>query len=107
MWRDAGALDPDHIRNSFIKVASRAGLTGATCPKSWRHSFATLLQDANVDPLIRQITLGHQPAGGKAALGMTSIYSHSRPETQAREIERALRTWPTTLDFVSEQLQGS
>ena len=107
VWRDAGALDPDHIRNSFIKVASRAGLTGVTCPKSWRHSFATLLQDANVDPLIRQITMGHQPAGGKAALGMTSIYSHSRPETQAREIERALRTWPTTLDFVSEQLKGS
>lgn len=107
VWRDAGALDANNVRASFIKVATRAGLIGATCPKSWRHSFATLLQDANVDPLIRQITLGHQPAGGKAALGMTSIYSHSRPETQAREIDRALRTWPTSLDFVSQQLQGS
>ena len=107
VWRDAGALDPNHVRKSFIKVATHTGLNGATCPKSWRHSFATLLQDCNIDPLIRQITLGHQPAGGKAALGMTSIYSHSRPETQAREIDRALRTWPTSLDFVSQQLQGS
>jgi integrase len=106
VWRDAGALNPNHVRDSFIKVAAHAGLNGATCPKSWRHSFATLLQDANVDPLIRQITLGHQPAGGKAALGMTSIYSHSRPETQAREIDRALRTWPKSLDFVSQQRQG-
>ncbi|GDY09136.1 hypothetical protein LBMAG52_26220 [Planctomycetia bacterium] len=96
VWRDAGALDPDHVRKSFIKVAVHAGLFGATCPKSWRHSFATLLQDCNIDPLIRQITLGHQPAGGKAALGMTSIYSHSRPETQVREIDRALRTWPAS-----------
>ena len=107
VWRDAGALDPDLVRKSFIKVAAHAGLSGATCPKSWRHSFATLLQDCNIDPLIRQITLGHQPAGGKAALGMTSVYSHSRPETQAREIDRALRTWPASLDFVSQQLQGS
>ena len=83
-------------------MAVHAGLFGATCPKSWRHSFATLLQDCNIDPLIRQITLGHQPAGGKAALGMTSIYSHSRPETQVREIDRALRTWPASLDFVSQ-----
>ena len=107
VWRDAGALDPNHVRNSFMKVAAHAELLGATCPKSWRHSFATLLQDCNIDPLIRQITLGHQPAGGKAALGMTSIYSHSRPETQAREIDRALRTWSASLDFVSQQLQGS
>ena len=34
------------------------GLEEATCPKSWRHTFATLLQDSNVDPLVRQITLG-------------------------------------------------
>jgi len=48
--------------------------------KSWRHTFATLLQDANVDPLIRQITLGHKPTlqGG---LGMTTHYTHTRPET--------------------------
>ncbi|WLD15143.1 tyrosine-type recombinase/integrase [Planctellipticum variicoloris] len=59
----AGALDPDQIRRSYLRIARRCGLPQATCSKSWRHSFVTLLQDANVDPLLRQITLGHQPAG--------------------------------------------
>ncbi len=64
-----------------------AGLTDATCPKSFRHSSATLLQDANVDPLIRQITLGHASTGTAGdALGMTSIYTHTRPETRRKEI---------------------
>ena len=44
--------------------------------------FSTLLQDANVDPLIRQQVLGHQPCSpDSGALGMTSVYTHSRPET--------------------------
>jgi integrase len=82
-----------------MRIADRLNLPGATCPKSWRHTFATLLQDANVDPLIRQLTLGHAfTSGGIGALGMTSIYTHTRPETQQREIERALRLWPESLD---------
>jgi len=61
-----------------------------------------LLQDGNVDPLIRQITLGHAPPSmyGANSLGMTSVYTHTRPETQKREIERALRLWPETLELV-------
>lgn len=98
VWRDAGAIDPDDIRRSFIRVAKAIGVPGATCPKSWRHSFATLLQDANVDPLIRQITMGHAPAGDpKNSLRMTAVYTHTRPETQRREVERALRLWPESL----------
>ncbi|MBW3595719.1 MAG: tyrosine-type recombinase/integrase [Planctomycetes bacterium] len=58
IWRDAGALKADHIRQSFVRWMAAIGRHQATCPKSWRHTFATLLQDANVDPLIRQITLG-------------------------------------------------
>ena len=100
VWHDAGAVRADRIRLSFIRIAGAAGLPGATCPKSWRHSFATLLQDANVDPLIRQITLGHAPAGTiEGALGMTTIYTHTRPETQRREILRAIRLWPKSLEF--------
>jgi integrase len=98
VWRDAGAVKADQIRLSFIRTAAAVGLAQATCPKSWRHSFATLLQDANVDPLIRQITLGHAPVGSaEGALGMTSVYTHTRPETQRREILRALRLWPRSL----------
>ena len=95
VWRDAGAVKADRIRLIFIRAAKAAGLAEATCPKSFRHSFATLLQDANVDLLIRQITLGHAPAGTAGdALGMTSIYTHTRPETQRQEIFRALNLWP-------------
>ena len=52
--RDDGAINPDAVRTSFIEVTRAIGHAQATCPKSWRHSFATLLQDANVDPLILQ-----------------------------------------------------
>ena len=106
VWRDAGALDPDQIRTSFIRIANRCNLEDATCPKSWRHTFATLLQDANVDPLLRQITLGHQPAGSGGVLGMTGIYTHSRPTTHAREIERAIQTWPEILTLAHNWAQG-
>ena len=102
VWQDAGAVKADRIRLSFIRTAAAAGLTQATCPKSWRHSFATLLQDANVDPLIRQITLGHAPQGStEGALGVTSVYTHTRPETQRREILRALQLWPESLALVN------
>lgn len=105
VWRNAGAFNPDQIRRSFIRVARRCGLQEATCPKSWRHTFATLLQDANVDPLIRQITLGHKPAGG-GTLGMTAVYTHSRRETQAREITRALQVWDSSLQLARELAHG-
>ena len=99
----AGAFDPDQIRRSFLRVAQRCGWSDVTCPKSWRHSFATLLQDANVDPLIRQLTLGHQPPGqAGAGLGMTAVYTHTRLATQAREIERALRLWLRSLSLAEQ-----
>jgi integrase len=105
VWRDAGAVKADRIRLTFIRAAKVAGLTEATCPKSFRHSFATLLQDANVDLLIRQITLGHAPAGNAGdALGMTSIYTHTRPETQRQEILRALNLWPQSLQHARHWL---
>lgn len=106
IWSEAGAIDPDRIRTSFIRITTRIGLRDVTCPKSWRHTFATLLQDANVDPLIRQITLGHKPRDAGNALGMTGIYTHSRPETQAREIDRALRLWPGSLELVARWADG-
>jgi integrase len=107
VWHDAGAIRPDDIRRSFIRIAKAIGLSGVTCPKSWRHTFATVLQDANVDPLIRQITMGHSPSGdGKDALRMTSVYTHTRPETQKREIERAMRQWPLSLRIATTWAQG-
>jgi integrase len=101
VWRDAGAIKADAVRTSFIGVMQAIGHPEATCPKSWRHSFTTLLQDANVDPLIRQQTLGHRPAGA-GGLGMTANYTHTRRETLRRQIEAALRAWPEALLLASE-----
>jgi len=98
VWLEVGALRGEAIRQSFLRTAELAGLQGATCPKSWRHSFATLLQDAGVDPLVRQITLGHSLAGSIGSLGMTTVYTHTRAETQRREIRRALAIWPRSLE---------
>ena len=106
VWRDAGAVKPDAIRNSFIRICRSIGRPQATCPKSWRHTFATLLQDANVDPLIRQITLGHSPTAGNG-LGMTGNYTHTRPETQRHQIEQALRLWPASLALTSRTEEGA
>ena len=93
----------DRIRYSLIRFAESIGVA-ATCPKSWRHTFATLLQEANVDPLIRQITLGHQPARPEqSALGMTGVYTHTKPEIQHREILRALQLRRETLDLGAVQ----
>jgi integrase len=105
VWWDAGAVKADAVRTSFVRVLRGIGHPEATCPKSWRHSFATLLQDANVDPLVRQQTLGHRPTSG-AGLGMTANYTHTRPETQREQIERALRRWPESLRCAAERLGG-
>ena len=107
VWRDAGAVKPGHIRNVFIRIMRAIGHEHVTCPKSWRHTFATLLQDANVDPLVRQLTLGHHPADSTTgSLGMTALYTHTRPETQHREILRALSLWPAVLQFAHQWAQG-
>jgi integrase len=96
VWRDAGAIKPDAVRTSFVEITRAIGYPESTCPKSWRHTFATLLQDANVDPLIRQQTLGHRATTG-VGLGMTANYTHTRRETQREQIEQALRRWPESL----------
>lgn len=106
VWLEAGAVRAEAIRQSFIRTARLVGLDNVTCPKSWRHTFATLLQDASVDPLVRQITLGHSPAGSNGGLGMTSIYTHTRPETQRREILRAVRLWPRSLEAARDFVRG-
>jgi integrase len=93
IWRELGAVDPDRVRTEFIRAARRIGLTDCTPPKVLRHMFATALQDARVDPLIRNLLMGHAPAGVRAAghgLGMTAVYSHSRPETIRRQLEESL-----------------
>jgi integrase len=98
LWWDAGVVKADKIRQVFGRVTAAIGHPESTCPKSWRHTFATLLQDANVDPLIRQQVMGHKAAGGPG-LGMTANYTHTRPVTCKEQVERAVRRWPGSLAY--------
>ncbi len=75
-----------------MHITKAIELPGITAPKTLRHCFATILQDANVDPLIRNEVMGHSPAstyGGAHSLGMTGVYTHSQPETTCRQLRFA------------------
>jgi hypothetical protein len=50
-----------------------------------------------------QQTLGHKPTNANG-LGMTGNYTHTRPETQRRQIEQALRHWPASLRYAVERI---
>src|SRR5262249_32186972 len=92
LWRDAGAIKEARIRTEFLRITGAIGLAGVTAPKLLRHQFATCLQDANVDPLIRNELMGHSPASTRGSgLGMTAVYTHTRPETRREQLESARR----------------
>ena len=93
IWREIGAMENDMVRREFIDVTARIGMGQITAPKTLRHTFATILQDANVDPLIRNELMGHVPAGMPVpggGLSMTAVYTHTRPETKRRQLEDAM-----------------
>jgi site-specific recombinase XerD len=90
-------LKEDWIRIEFKRITRGMGLPEITAPKTLRHTFATILQDSNVDPLIRNELMGHMPAGvglSGRGLGMTAVYTHTRPETKRRQLEAALIARP-------------
>lgn len=96
-WRDVAVLKEDRVRSEFIRVALKVGLPLATAPKALRHMFATALQDANVDPLVRNALMGHASGLGQrpgAGLGMTAVYTHTRAETVRRQIVEAMGDHP-------------
>ena len=84
IWNRAGAVDEVRIRIEFSRIAKAIGLVGQTAPKVLRHQFATALQEGRVDPLVRSLLMGHTAGGERGAgsgLGMTAVYTHTRPET--------------------------
>ena len=44
-------------------------------------------------------TIDQPDAGSVVGLGMTSVYTHTRADTQRREIERAVKLWSGSLEF--------
>lgn len=57
IWRDIGAIKEDVVRTQFIRLTKKMGIPEITAPKTLRHTFATILQDANVDPLVRKSSM--------------------------------------------------
>ncbi|MFM8271048.1 MAG: tyrosine-type recombinase/integrase, partial [Gemmata sp.] len=97
LWRDIGAVDENRVRIEFIRAARTAGLAGQTAPKVLRHQFATALQEGRVDPLVRNLLMGHAAAGSRLpghGLGMTAVYTHTRPETVREQLLAALAERP-------------
>ena len=91
VWRDAGGIKPSRLRVAFMRVTAKIGMPDLTCPKMLRHLFATCLQDANVDPLIRQELMGHTRSSRNGnGLGMTTAYTHTRDETRRSQFEAAM-----------------
>jgi integrase len=97
-WRDAGAIKETTLRVEFMQVTEKIGLTHVTCPKLLRHMFATSLQEANVDPLIRQELMGHASGRNNGGLGMTAVYTHTRDTTCRSQLETAMATKKRTLE---------
>lgn len=98
LWTDMGVIKADRLRIEFMRLTRVLGVPGITAPKTLRHMFATRLQDANVDPLIRNQLMGHAPSGtskGNGALGMTAVYTHTHPETMRRQLISAFQESPT------------
>ncbi len=98
LWTEMGIVKTDRIRTEFMRLTKVIGQSDLTAPKTLRHLFATALQDANVDPLIRNELMGHAPASaiGGNSLGMTANYTHTRLDTKRRQLEAAFEQNPIT-----------
>ena len=94
IWRDMGSLKEDLVRVQFMRLTKKLGWPEQTAPKVFRHQFATMLQEGRVDPLVRNLLMGHATDNARSAghgLGMTAVYTHTRPETIREQLETALR----------------
>lgn len=101
VWRDAGAVKETTVRTEFMKVTRRIGLVNSTCPKDMRHLFATSLQAAGVDPMLRRDLMGH------TTLAMTSRYTHPESSTVLREVARVGDVRGQALELGQERLLNS
>ena len=97
LWRDLGAVREDGVRVEFMRLTESIGVAEQTAPKVQRHRFATSLQEGRVDPLVRNLLMGHGPAGQRPAghgLGMTAVYTHTSEKTVREQLAEALQPRP-------------
>lgn len=107
LWLDMGMVKPDFIRTCLMRLSSRTKVAELATPKTFRHLFATTLQEGRVDPLVRNELLGHIPEDGNRSgggLGMTAQYTHTRADTKRDQLVYAFRQHPIVL-LASERLR--
>lgn len=79
-WFFASPMHPDRpitrnsVQSAFTEAVQRAGLPDRGGIHSLRHSFATHLLEAGIDPLSLQRLMGH------SSLASTTVYVHVRQE---------------------------
>jgi len=89
-------LSEQSIRNIVKQFAKDAGITRRVTPHTFRHSFATLLLEKDVDIKYCQSLLGH------SSISTTQIYTHVNRAKQ-RQI---LRTKHPRRDFTMQKNDG-
>ena len=74
-------LSDQSIRNMVKTIAKRAGIARRITPHVFRHSFATLLLERDVDIKYIQAMLGH------SSISTTQIYTHVNKEKQRQILD--------------------
>jgi len=102
LWTEWGFVEPDRIRCEFMRLTKQIGTPDMTAPKTLRHLFATTLQDANVDPMIRNELMGHSTSDTcRNGLGMTGTYTHTKLSTKRAQLEAAFAQHPISSEVVA------
>jgi integrase len=110
VWHEVGTVPENRVRIEFMRVAKAIALAHHTAPKILRHQFATALQEGRVDPLVRNLLMGHAAADDRSAghgLGMTAVYTHTRPETIREQLASALSDRPVVIAVRDRLRHGS
>jgi integrase len=88
------------LSKKFGAAAAAAGIEGVTL-HTLRHTFATRLKDAGVDPFTVRDLLGH------ATIQMTNRYTHATPETMRRGVASLAQEAIGCAGFVPRRLRES
>ncbi|QVL30252.1 tyrosine-type recombinase/integrase [Telmatocola sphagniphila] len=94
LWNEMGALQEDRLRIEFTHVTQAIGLSHQSAPKVLRHMFATTLQEGRVDPIIRNLLMGHSISSDRNSshgLGMTAVYTHTQAGTIREQLTEAMQ----------------
>ncbi|MCK6473763.1 MAG: tyrosine-type recombinase/integrase [Planctomycetes bacterium] len=98
-WKRMGGIRHQDIRRAYIRIMDRAGMPERTCVKDFRHTWATALQTARVDPFARCHMMGH------TNLRQTETYTHTTMELLSEETARATVQRATALSALRKSLQ--